>query len=425
MNENILKSREELEAEVHSLRERIGQMEDAYMQFRNDIEKELIQTKEQAETAYHSNAVFLSNMSHGIRVPMNGIIGMIDVILQTDLSEEQKEFMNIIANSSENLLNVIDDILDYSKMQTGQIKLEEKTIHLKKECNEVIELLSPKAKGKGLQIQWQWNSDLPIYVQADVHKLKQILTNLINNAIKYTKEGTITIATELITSDNNTISVKFLVADTGVGIAEKTNLLINKAFNLPGIKAEFSEDGMGLGLAICKTLTNFLKGIIGFESTYGKGSCFWFVLPLKKSEPLLYDEVSSATKTTEFNANLTILLVEDNNLNQKFACAALRKAGHTVDIAENGKIALNNYFNKKYDLILMDIQMPIMDGIEATTKIREYEKNNRITPVKIVAVTAYAMERDRERCINAGMDEFLSKPFKPRDLLKIIEDLNY
>mgnify|MGYP001275696994 FL=1 len=421
------KSNEELIAEISLLQHRINTLEESFVNYRKQMEIELFNSKEEAKFAYKSNSVLLSNMGHDIRVPMNGVLGMIDLLNQTELTAEQKEYVHIISNSADNLMTIIDDILDFSKIQIGAVELENKTINLRKSIQEIVSLLEMKTKGKGIYLQYFVSESVPEYINADSVRLKQILINLINNAIKYTKEGGIKINVELIEQNNNSVKLKFSIIDTGIGIPENNKEKIKNAFQINEIQTHFSEGGIGLGLAISKKLIELFKGEIGFDSLYGKGSSFWFYVTLEKSDGINQEAIQEHSfKQSGLFRQLNILLVEDNHLNQKFATAALQKAGHIVDIAENGKIALDKYHKNKYDIILMDIQMPIMDGIEATLKIREWEKLNNINPanhIKIVAITAYAMEKDRERCLASGMDQFLSKPFRHNELIKIIEDL--
>ncbi len=421
------KSNEELIAEISLLQHRINTLEESFVNYRKQMEIELYNSKEEAKFAYKSNSVLLSNMGHDIRVPMNGVLGMIDLLNQTELTVEQKEYVHVISNSADNLMTIMDDILDFSKIQIGAVELENKTINLRKSIQEIVSLLEMKTKGKGIYLQYSVSESVPEYINVDPVRLKQILINLINNAIKYTKEGGIKINIELIEQNNNSVKLKFSIIDTGIGIPENNKEKIKNAFQINEIQTHFSEGGIGLGLAISKKLIELFKGEIGFDSIYGKGSSFWFYISLEKSDSINPETIQEhSSKRPSLFRQLNILLVEDNHLNQKFATAALQKAGHIVDIAENGKIALDKYHKNKYDIILMDIQMPIMDGIEATLKIREWEKLNNINPadhIKIVAITAYAMEKDRERCLASGMDQFLSKPFRHNELIKIIEDL--
>jgi len=421
------KSNEELIAEISLLQHRINTLEESFVNYRKQMEIELYNSKEEAKFAYKSNSVLLSNMGHDIRVPMNGVLGMIDLLNQTELTVEQKEYVHVISNSADNLMTIMDDILDFSKIQIGAVELENKTINLRKSIQEIVSLLEMKTKGKGIYLQYSVSESVPEYINVDPVRLKQILINLINNAIKYTKEGGIKINVELIEQNNNSVKLKFSIIDTGIGIPENNKEKIKNAFQINEIQTHFSEGGIGLGLAISKKLIELFKGEIGFDSIYGKGSSFWFYITLEKSDGINQEAIQEhSSKQPSLFRQLNILLVEDNHLNQKFATAALQKAGHIVDIAENGKIALDKYYKNKYDIILMDIQMPIMDGIEATLKIREWEKSNNINPadhIKIVAITAYAMEKDRERCLASGMDQFLSKPFRHNELIKIIEDL--
>ncbi len=417
------KSKEQLIKELGELRRTLQTIEGNFSDYRSKSEIQLDQHKEDARLAKQSNNILLSNMSHDIRVPMNGITGMIEVLQQTDVSEEQREYLEIINNSAHNLLTIIDDILDFSKLGTGEIELFPNDFQLNREVDYVHSIQIMKAQGKGIELSTTVNEDVPQALVGDAYRLKQLLNNLVNNAIKYTKEGHVRIEVSKIKHEENAVLLRFSITDTGIGIPEDSERILKQALNEESTLVGFNYGGIGLGLSISKSLVKLMGGEIGFETKHKDGSQFWFtasfgIVKEKEKETQVDSHIKKENKA------LSILLVEDNVLNQKFASATLRRAGHTVDIAENGKIALHKLETLDYDLILMDVQMPVMDGIEATLNIREQERRDGKDPLRIIAVTAYALDRDRENCLNAGMDDFLAKPFKPNDLLNMIENLN-
>ncbi len=418
-----------------------------------DLEGLLKETKKKADEAIKTKTMFLANMSHEIRTPMNSIIGIYNILNQTNLTEEQKEFLEIIHISSQNLLAIINDILDLSKIESGQLKIEQKPFLLHEEIHQVIKLLSLKAKGKGIELFSKIQSTVPTCIIGDPVRLKQILINLTNNAIKFTNEGNVFVAVETIeinaenllnkkelipdeftqpgTVLSDTILLKFEVTDTGIGISpeEQENLFNEYAQLENSLVRQF--EGTGLGLSISRNLTELMHGKIGVISKKGKGSTFWFTLAVTKGDEEMIISHRFAYKPKVHQArSLSILLVEDNILNQKFAVTSLQRAGNKVEIAENGKVAVEKFKKSKFDLILMDIAMPIMDGIEATRVIREWEekirseKNENYEKIKIVAITAHVMVTDRDKCLKAGMDEYLAKPYRPQELISMIENLD-
>ena len=389
------------------------------------LETQIKEYQEKTDASNQLKSMFLANISHEIRTPMNGIIGMYNVLKQTDLTDEQQEFLDIINLSGNNLLTIIDDILDLSRIEAGQLMLENNKFFLSNEINSVIDLLENKAKGKGIKLYTSFESSTPNAYIGDPVRLKQILINLTNNAIKYTKEGSVTIKIEADKIESDYCLMKFSVIDTGIGISKDGQEKLFKAFSQIDSTTTRKYGGTGLGLAISKNLSSLMGGNIGVESEEGKGSKFWFTAKIKRDQdiPDLIEKNKLVVKEKTLNP-LNILLVEDNFLNQKFAIATLRKEGHKIDIAENGKIAVDLFKKGKYDIILMDIQMPVMDGIEATKEIRKIEmKSEKKEHTKIIAITAYVMERDRSMCLGAGMNEYLAKPFKPNELIKLIEDI--
>ncbi|MFC2102444.1 response regulator [Bacteroidota bacterium] len=438
-------NQEELNTRIEELQKRI-----------RELEEEVLLAKQESLDANRKKTMFLANMSHEIRTPMNSILGINNLLRDTNPTPEQEEFLEIINIASQNLLIIINDILDLSKIEAGQLKLESLPFSLQEEIQKVIKLLSLKAKGKGIELYTQIEAAVPTCIIGDAVRLKQILINLANNAIKYTQEGEVQLAIEVLDPTFPDFDqqlefipewinperlkpadriLKFNVTDTGVGISEEdqSTLFYEFAqFDNPLVK---KFEGTGLGLSISRNLTRLMKGKMGVISKQGKGSTFWFTLLMEAGDDALLKRAQEhVVNRNRVSKSLNILLVEDNLLNQKFAMTTMKREGHHVDLAENGKIALDKFRNNDYDLILMDIGMPVMDGIEASQLIRETEMERWKTlsdkdaeafnPVKIIAITAHIMMADKEKCLRAGMDDFLSKPFRPTDLIAIMEKLN-
>jgi len=391
------------------------------LQYSNE---ELKAAKEEAERNSFLKSLFLATMSHEIRTPMNGIIGVTDLLKQTPLNEEQHDLLNIINISGNNLLTIINDILDFSKIEAGQIKLEKVKFNLYKVIEEIHRLLLIKAKEQKNNLNYQIQKNVPEYLSGDPLRLKQIIINLVNNAIKFTKNGDVLIKAELVSDTPEIIKLRFEIIDNGIGISEENKGKLFKSFSQISESTQRKYGGTGLGLAISKNLTELMDGEIGVHSIEGEGSTFWFTAVFQKSDKAIEEEQQQEPSHIAFksklNRKLKILLVEDNKINQKVAVATMKPFGHEIDIADNGQIALQKYDAGDYDLILMDIQMPVMDGLTATEKIREIEKAGKKKTVKIVALTANAMKEDQDKCFNAGMNGFVSKPFKRQDIERIL-----
>lgn len=389
-------------------------------QFR--LEEELKFAKEEAEKADEMKSMFLASLSHEIRTPMSSIIGITSVLEETELTEEQREYINIINISGNNLLSLINNILDFSKIESDQIELESILFDIRELVDEVVALLKLKADDTGNNIITEISDDFPGKLIGDPVRMRQILINLVNNALKFTKDGTVTIRINLFDEDEEKIRLKFNIIDTGVGVAIDQRDKLFRAFSQADESIARKYGGTGLGLAISKLFTTMMGGEIGVESKPGKGSNFWFTIVFKKS-PDIKIEPQEVLPPTEPESKeipekaLRILLVEDNILNQKFAMAILKKYNHVVDIAENGQIGVDLFKENDYDVVLMDIQMPVMDGLEATEEIRKIEKESGSGHIRIVAVTAYAMEGDEDRFYEAGIDDYLRKPYKAGDLI--------
>ncbi|MEI6885165.1 MAG: response regulator [Bacteroidota bacterium] len=409
--------KQHLEEIVHARTEQLQ----TEVQERKLMSDELQIAKEIAIKESRAKSIFLANMSHEIRTPMNGVIGMTNILKETELNEEQKEYLEIIEISGNNLLAIINDILDFSKIEAGQVELESISFNLRHNLDEVIKMLHVKAEGKGLKLFLSISSELPDLLKGDPVRLKQIVLNLTNNAIKFTNEGSVSIAIEPLWQNEAQLMVKCRVSDTGMGISEKGKEKLFKEFSQTDLSTTRKYGGTGLGLKIAYDLVRLMGGEIGVESVEGKGSMFWFTAVFGK---MLRTEIEKLELEKEKDdiKNISILLVEDNYISQRVARTSLEKDGFTnLEIAENGRVAIRLFEKKEYEIILMDIRMPVMDGLEATEKIREIERaNQQRRPSYIVAFTAYAVEGDKERFLEAGMDDYVAKPFQPEELIRII-----
>lgn len=374
------------------------------------------------ENLQNSQSVFLKNLSQNIRIPLNGIIGMIDVMKMTQINEEQADYLNIINKYGDQLIVIVNDILDYSKIIADELVFDQNYFSPNSLIKRSEQSFRIRIEGKGLEYKIINNNELPPQIFGDQNRIYQILSSLINNSIKFTRKGYIQLSVSLIDQKDSKSRIRFIIEDTGYGMPSSKEKQIRAELYKPTKEISISTDGIGLGMSISQALLRLMNSELQFETTSEQGSKFWFDLDF---ESKITTQSSIQQNRQENNRSLNILLVEDNVLNQKFATATLQKSGHSVILAENGQIAYEKYKKNRFDLILMDIQMPVMDGVEATINIRNWEKKNKISPVKIVAVTAYAMDRDRNRCLNSGMDKFLAKPFKPEELIHIIDNLEF
>lgn len=378
--------------------------------------------KIRAEKATAAKSEFLANMSHEIRTPINGILGIASLLQDITSTAKQEELVRTIINSGQNLLHIINDILDFSKVEAGRLELNVITFNLRDLVDETVDILGRQAEQKGLRFSRSMDDAIPAFLQGDRQRLRQVLINLLGNAIKFTVKGQVNLRITRKESNEQTCTLHFAIEDTGIGIPEQKQENIFASFTQVDGATNRRFGGTGLGLTISRQLVELMQGTMGFDSIEGRGSTFWFTIPFMLGEQKKFmPPIPKPGMKSRNSFPAHVLLVEDNPTNRMVAERMLEKLDCSVEVVNDGLQAVQAVENHTYDLIFMDCQMPVMDGYQATREIRKGEQQSGRKPVPIIALTAHAMNGDREKCLEAGMDDYVSKPYGIKQLVAVLK----
>jgi len=390
---------------------------------RETTEKELIIAIDEARAASKAKSDFLAVVSHEIRTPMNGILGMLDLVTDTDLDKLQRDYVDTANRSAETLLRLLNDLLDFSKSDQIGLRLEKTAFQLQATFQEINSLIGGRAKKKGLQFSFNWDESAPDWVMGDPIRFRQIIGNLLSNAVKFTHKGEVKVALERHEREGELVRYFFKIEDTGIGIEPEALGTLFEPFTQADSSMTRKYGGTGLGLAISKQLVEMMGGEIRVSSELNHGSTFSFNITF--AEPGAFEIEKNVRKATEQSGALyfsgRVLVVEDDPVSQRVIRLLLERIGLTVELAENGEVGFNQAISESWDLIFMDCHMPVLDGLSAAKKIRDYEVKHGLSRTPIVALTANAMDSDRIACDEAGMDDFISKPVRKPALKEVLE----
>jgi signal transduction histidine kinase/ActR/RegA family two-component response regulator len=403
---------------------------DPVLRITADAFQRLEKTTAAALDAVRLKSEFLANMSHELRTPMNGVLGMIELLRMTPLDERQRRYSDTLQLSANGLMAVLNDILDFSKVDAGKLVLHPEATAVGELLEEVVELFSARAQLKGIELRCQVDRALPPCIEADRNRLKQVLSNLVGNAIKFTERGQVILKARVQALASQSAHLCFEVSDTGIGIPAAAQAEIFEAFSQVDGSLTRKHGGTGLGLAICKQLVKLMDGTIEVESVPGRGSTFSVSLPLIEAAaaeagtnlaPVVAEPSGDEVPVAPRQPRRHLLLVEDNSINQLVMLEILEELGYSADVAENGREALDTLAARDYPLVFMDCQMPVLDGYQAVTELRKREAEQGIRRLPVIAVSAHALAEDREKALAAGMDDYLPKPVCQTSLVEMLE----